>query len=331
VAESNLAALLDALRAQVMDAVLFSQAQAMLAQTGAALEELERADREVLEIAAGAHDVDDRIAATQRELKALRHRPPQPRLRERLGEAQREVTRDFRDGLDELGDRMLDRVDRDWGRELAAAIPEEIQNEVDALWGAAANALDRRASETAGALFAEYGLGTIDVAAHAGQVRALADLDGSIPPPPKPRSTVHRTLMRISRIGGAVGLWLWGMPLLIPAAAVGLLLYEERRERHIGEQGEAKKFVGRRITAARKAFDRAFDQRIAGLRTSLLGELEPRYQARLESVEAAVRSLTELKRTAASADAVRARLAELEPLWQRQTDLQTRLTGKEQS
>jgi energy-coupling factor transporter ATP-binding protein EcfA2 len=322
-AESNLAALVEALRIQVLDDVLTAQAGAMLAQTGAALEELERPYREVIEIARGSADLDTRIADTRRELRAMQGRPPQPRLREQLQRIHQQTSRAFRDRLDDLQDELTDLVDREWKPQLAQTLPEDLRNEVDALYGEAMNSLDREASAAASALFAEYGLGSVDVAGEAGRVEGDGPgHDASIPPPPSQRSTVHRQLTRVAGVTSPVWLWLLGAPLLVPAAAIGLVIFNERREKRVAEQQEAKKFVGRHVKAARKSFDRTVDDHVGRLRDQILTELETRHHARIESIESALRHLTDLKQRAPDEASARERLTEFGPLWARQEVLE---------
>jgi GTPase Era involved in 16S rRNA processing len=328
--ESRIGPLADTLTATMLDDVLREQAAGVLVQTGTALVEIVRPDQEILEIVDGSFDVTSRVELAQQELRELRADDPQSELREQLDALAGRIAADFENALEELHENLMATVETRWVDELAQTLPETLQNEVDALWGEATNRLSHEGSKRAGRKFAAYGLAEVDISTTAGELDPRGEADKSIPGPPDSPGGLRQRIGRAGEVLTAVGAWLASaVPFVVPVAVIGFTIYENLQERRIGAQEEARRFLDRRITSVGKRFQRRFRGQVDDLYDGIWAELEPRYEARIEGVEAALVRLRELSRRAADPEAAHARLAELEALRERQRQLEAEAGHRE--
>lgn len=327
--ESGARELVSALRDDILGSLEREQAEAVVLQALAALDELEEPDRELLQSETGAADGAVRLGELSAELAQLRNRPPGPRLERRMSSARAEGLRTFNDGLEDVRARIAGRIENEWSGELAAALPDEIKTEIDALWGMATNVLRTRIAEAASAIFADYVLGNLDDPSVSRATRTALVAAPNPVASPAARRPDYRGLKQFAILAFGALLQIHGIPKeVIPFGLAGLRFISERGQKRVEAQKQAVALLDARLRSARNAFGPEFEDLALDQSDAVLDRLDARYAARIESLEKTIEQLQNMQIRANAEPEARRRVEELLPLRERNDELLTAVSAR---
>ena len=331
-AASGLDAVEDALKA-LAGAVRRDRYGVLLDRASAALEELERPDRELVDLAASGQDPAARLAELGEELERIMRLNPPNEINLRVGRLRQEVVDQYRAQVPPAFREVKERVGQQWDAGMAATLPVTCETATSRLWGEAATDVRRRARALAKELDRELDLGVKPRAALLALARSDGELlpetyqPGDVVPPPLAPSTgteaAMRRGMRVMMAAGAGNLALApliplagvpGLNLVVIPMAVPLGLYMSRREEAALKDRATRQAALGYVTEC-QAGAAGLSAQLAARVTRFGEDLGRQYQQRwLARRETLTRTITQIRSSSAELEGARARLAELAPL-----------------
>ena len=302
---SNIDRFAEDLRTQVLDSALDGQAQVLIDETRACLDELAGPDRAVVE-ALGAGDPATAGARVKTDLAAAERRSPVALFDAHFGEVRRDVDGQMYADTAKTRDELLDEIEDHWSGSLARALNERCR----AILADAAARAGERLVERAAAIAADAAE-QVGLAGASGSPSALvSELSTETPERWQVRRRIdhERVLGWLARGGPMLMIGVVTANPVLVGIGVVVVAANEQIQGVSANRRRAREYVTRVVNRGQTILRTALDERARTVREAFVADLHARHEARLERLRATIRAIEQAK----DVDGARRRLAELE-------------------
>jgi hypothetical protein len=305
---SNVDDLVQELHARVITPVLEAQADILIAEVRACLDELGGPDRALLD-ALGHGDTAGAADRARTAVRTAESRSPVATFDARFAELRREVDAATQIELARRRDELLDEIEDRWSASMAAALQERCR----AVLADVATQGNDRLVERAGAIAAEAaeraGLTESSQAKGFGESPGVdLDLSGEVP---RGRPMDHERVLGWLARGGPmlmIGI-VTANPLLVGIGVIVVAASEQIQGASTNRR-RAREHAQRVLTRGQTALRATLDERASAMREAFVADLSARHEARLERLRATVTAVA----AASDVDGARRRVAEIDRL-----------------
>jgi hypothetical protein len=305
----------DALGSEALAPAIEERLRAMVAQALLVVDELERPDEALLAAIGRGGDLPAALGKARALYDSIRPRPARRELERRLAGVLKDVDTHMRAALADARDKLADEVETAEKLPKGDELEERWQLEVQRAWNELCETMDARGQEAMEDICSDLGL-DVDLSG------SLAGVEMELPEPAAARAERaaskreerDKWLKRAVRGGSPAIMALVTMNPAYLLIGVGMVMGHESLQSKAAAQRELIVFVDRSVRRATPQLSSLAADRFAQIQTAAIERIEPIYNARVESLGAAVERLS---RPDANPAEAKARLAELAALRER--------------